>query len=149
MTGLMKKVATLAITLACTATAAGPPMTYAGAPGKEPVEIKVRVTEKGFLDEKGQPYTAKNILNIPNGALVTITFVFSKEMSSLAVGDTHQVAIKSEDGWKQETGKLWIMSQESSVTFRAGQDGRTHYRAYCILDCIGMEHLTKLLIHVV
>jgi hypothetical protein len=149
MTSLLKRVGTLVTTLAFAATAAGPAMTYAGAPDKEPVEIKVRVTEKGFLDEKGRPYTAKNVLNIPNGALITITFVFSEELTSLAVGDTDQVAIKSEDGWKQETGKLWTMSQESSVTFRAGRNGRTQYRAYCILDCIGMEHLTKLLIHVV
>jgi hypothetical protein len=149
MTSMMKRVGILVTTLTFAATVAGPAMTYAGAPDKLPVEIKVRVTEKGFLDEKGRPYTAKNMLNIPNGALITITFVFSEELTSLAVGDTHQVAIKSEDGWKQETGKLWIMSQEASLTFRAGENGRTQYRAYCILDCIGMEHLTKLLIHVV
>ncbi|WP_455388221.1 hypothetical protein [Petrachloros mirabilis] len=149
MTSMMKRVGTLVTTLAFAATVAGPAMTYASGRDKAPIEIKVRVTEKGFLDEKGRPFTAKNTLNIPNDALITITFVFSEELTSLAVGDTHQVAIKSEDGWKQETGKLWIMSQESSLTFRAGENGRTQYRAYCILDCIGMEHLTKLIIDVV
>jgi hypothetical protein len=38
------------------------------------------------------------------------------------------------------------MSRESSVTFRAGENSRLRYRAYCILDCIGMEHLTNLII---
>ena len=143
------RLATMVTTLALAVTVAGPATMHAAAPDKIPIEIKIRVTEKGFLDEKGKLYTAKNMLNIPNGTLVTITFVFSEELTSLAVGDTHQVALQSEDGWKQETGKIWIMSQESSVTFHAGENGRTRYRAYCILDCIGMEHLTNLLIQVV
>jgi len=42
--------------------------------------------------------------------LVTITFVFGEELTGLVVGDTHQVAIKSEDAWIQESGNLWIMN---------------------------------------
>ena len=87
-------------------------------------------------------------MNIPKGMLVTIMFVFGEELTGLALGDTHQVAIKSEDAWIQENGNLWIMNRESSLTFRTGENGRTHYHAYCILDYIGMEHLAKLLIHV-
>lgn len=81
--------------------------------------------------------------------MVKITFVFGEDMTSLAVGDTHQITIRAEDGWKQETGSVWVMNRESSVSFLAGEKNRTHYRAYCILDCIGMEHLTNLLIQVV
>lgn len=133
----------LAFFMAMTAV---PAVTSAGA---GPLEIKVRVTEKGFLDDKGKPYTAKHVLTIPRGTVVTVTFVFSEDLTSLAIGDTHQVAIRAEDGWKQETGPIWIMNRESSTTFRAGENGRTQYRAYCILDCIGMEHLAKLFIQVV
>ena len=146
--GIMR-LAIMVTTLAWAATVTSPATIHATAPDKAPIEIKVRVSEKGFLDEKGKAYTAKNTLKIPNGTLVTITFVFSEEMTSLAVGDTHQIALRSEDGWKQETGKIWIMSREASLTFRTGENGRTQYRAYCILDCIGMEHLTNLLIQVV
>ena len=149
MKSIATRIATMVTALVFTGMIAAPAATYAGTASTAPVEIKVRVSEKGFVDEKGKAYTAKNMLKIPNGTLVTITFVFSEEMTSLAVGDTHQITLRSEDGWKQETGKIWIMSRETSVSFRAGENGRTQYRAYCILDCIGMEHLTNLLIQVV
>lgn len=149
MIHVVKKLGTVLTTLAFAATVTGPAMTYASTTDKTSVTIKVRVSEKGFLDEKGKAYTAKNMLKIPKGAAVTITFVFAEDLTSLAVGDTHQIAIKSDDGWKQETGQIWIMSRESSVSFIAGENGRTNYRAYCIVDCIGMEHLTNLLIQVV
>ena len=143
------RIATMITALAFTGMIAAPAATYAVTAGTAPVEIKVRVSEKGFIDEKGKAYTAKNMLKIPNGTLVTITFVFSEDMTSLAIGDTHQIAIQSDDRWKEETEKLWIMNRQASITFRAGENGRTQYRAYCILDCIGMEHLTNLLIQVV
>ena len=146
---MIKQLTTLFTILTFTAIWAGPAMTYAAAPEKAPIEIKIRVSEKGFLDEKGKPYSAKRGLQVPKDTPVKITFVFSEELTSLAVGDTHQIAIKSEDGWKQETGSIWIMSREASVSFLAGENGRMQYRAYCILDCIGMEHLTNLLIQVV
>ncbi len=149
MTQMMKRLATMVTMLAFAATVAGPAMTYAATPEKAPVEIKVRVSEKGFLDEKGRPYGAKRALQVPKDTVVKITFVFGEDMTSLAVGDTHQITIKAEDGWKQETGSVWVMNRESSVSFLAGEKGRTQYRAYCILDCIGMEHLTNLLIQVV
>ncbi len=146
---MMNRVAAVIIALAMAATlAGGPAMVYAAAPEKAPVEIKVRVSEKGFLDEKGKLYSAKRVLTVPRDAVVIITFLFGEDLTSLAVGDTHQIAVKSEDGWKQETGSIWIMNRESSLTFRAGENGRTQYRAYCILDCIGMEHLTNLIIQV-
>ncbi|MDO9116934.1 MAG: hypothetical protein Q7U39_03190 [Nitrospira sp.] len=146
---MMNRVAAVIIALAMAAAlAGGPAMVYAAAPEKAPVAIKVRVSEKGFLDEKGKLYSAKRVLTVPKDAVVTITFLFGEDLTSLAVGDTHQIAVKSEDGWKQETGSIWIMNRESSLTFRAGENGRTQYRAYCILDCIGMEHLTNLIIQV-
>jgi hypothetical protein len=143
------RLATMVTILALAATVAGPATMHAAAPDKASMEIKVHVSEKGFLDEKGKPYSAKRLLNVPKDTLVTITFVFDEELTSLAVGDTHQMTLQSEDGWKQETDKIWIMSRESSITFLAGENGRTRYRAYCILDCIGMEHLSNLLIQVV
>ncbi len=149
MRAMLKQLTTLFTILTFTTIWAGPALTYAAAPEKAPIEIKVRVSEKGFLDEKGKPYSAKRGLQVPKDTPMKITFVFSEELTSLAVGDTHQIAIKSEDGWKQETGSIWIMSREASVSFLAGENGRLQYRAYCILDCIGMEHLTNLLIQVV
>lgn len=145
---MITRVAALIVALAIAATLAGPVMTYAAAPEKAPVEIKVLVSEKGFLDENGKRYSAKRVLIIPKDAVVTITFVFGEDLTSLAVGDTHQIAVKADDGWKEESGSIWIMNRESSVTFRAGENGRTQYRAYCILDCIGMEHLTNLIIRI-
>lgn len=145
----MFRVSAVVVVLAFAAGLCGPALTIAVAQDKAPLEIKVRVSEKGFLDENGKLYSAKRLLQVPKDTPVTLTFVFAEELTSLAVGDAHQVAIKSEDGWKQETGQIWIMSRESRVSFIAGENGRTRYRAYCILDCIGMEHLTNLLIQVV
>jgi len=142
-------IATIVTALAFTGMIAAPTATYAVTTTTAPVEIKVRVSEKGFIDDKGKPYTAKNTLKVSQGTPVTITFVFSEDMTSLAVGDTHQIAIQSNNGWKEETEKLWIMNRQASIAFRAGENGQTHYRAYCMLDCIGMEHLTNLFIEVV
>lgn len=147
MKSIATRIGTIVTALAFTVMIAASGVTYAAVP--PPMEIKVRVSEKGFTDEKGKAYSAKNMLKIPNGTPVTITFVFGEDLTSLAVGDTHQIEIRSDNGWKEETGKLWIMSRQASVTFRAGENGITQYRAYCILDCIGMEHLTNLLIQVV
>lgn len=147
MTRIATRIVSTITALALTGMIVTPAVTYAAGPA--PIEIKVRVSEKGFADEKGTLYTAKRMLKIPNGTPVTITFVFSEELTSLAVSDTHQIAIRSDNGWKEETEKLWIMNKRASVTFRAGENGQTQYRAYCILDCIGMEHLTNLVIQVV
>jgi hypothetical protein len=122
---------------------------YAGTGDQAPVEITVRVNEKGFLDDKGRLYGPKNPLRVSKGTLLKVTFLFSEEMTSLAIGDTHQIAIKAEDGWKEETGKIWILNKKAGIEFQAGENGRTRYRAYCILDCLGMEHLTNLVIEVI
>jgi hypothetical protein len=111
------------------------------------VEITVRVNEKGFLDQNGKVFGPKNILTLPHGKVVRMTFVFDEKMSSLAYGDTHQVAITG-DGLTKESEKFWMFSQQASVIFQTGEEG-AQYRAYCILDCIGMKHLTNLLINVV
>jgi len=79
---------------------------------------------------------------------VRITFVFDEDMASLAYGDTHQVAITGNEGWTEESQKIWVFSQKASITFQSGKEGN-QYRAYCILDCIGMEHLNNLLISVI
>jgi len=144
----MKRWGTIVTTFAIAATLTAPAIPHAAAPDKAPVEIKVLVSEKGFLDEKGKLYSAKRVLTVPKDAVVTITFLFGEDLTSLAVGDTHQIAVKADDGWKEESGSIWIMNRESSVTFRAGENGRTQYRAYCILDCIGMEHLANLIIRI-
>lgn len=111
------------------------------------MEITVKVNQKGFLDQKGKVFTKKNILHLPKGKVVRINFVFDESLTSLAYGDTHQVAITGENG-TQESGIIWAWEQRSSITFQVGEEG-TKYRAYCILDCIGMEHLNNLVIHVV
>ena len=113
------------------------------------VEVTVKVTQKGFLDHHNKPFGPKNPLKLPKGKVVRITFEFSEKMTSLAFGDTHQVAIISKDGWELEAKKIWMWETKASVSFLAGEEGRTSYRAYCIVDCIGMDHLKNLVIHVV
>jgi len=118
-------------------------------PANIEVEITIKVNQDGFLDHRNRPMGPKNPLRIPKGKVVRITFKFNEKMTSLAYGDTHQFAIISKDGWEQETGKIWMFEQDTSVTFLAGENGRMTYRAYCILDCIGMKHLKNLVIEVV
>ena len=115
---------------------------------KVDVEITVKVNQKGFIDQKGKTFDEKNILKIPKDKLVRITFVFDENLTSLAYGDTHQVAITGAEGWTKETQKIWALNQRAHVIFQSGNKG-TQYRAYCILDCIGMEHLNNLIIRVV
>lgn len=149
MKGIMKRFATGITTLAFAAALAAPAVSDANGHEKAPLDIKVRVSEKGFFDEKGKPYGGKRLLQVPKDTMVNITFVFGEDLTSLAAGDTHQITVRAEDGWKQETSPLWMMNRESTVSFLAGEKGRMQYRAYCILDCIGMEHLTNLFIQVV
>ena len=111
------------------------------------LEITVRVNQKGFLDQKGKVFSPKNVLSLPQGKVVRITFVFDEKMNSLAYGDTHQVALTG-DGLTKESGKIWMFNQKTSIAFQVGEKG-AKYRAYCILDCIGMEHLNNLVIQVV
>lgn len=126
-----------------------PPTAYAATPATAPMEIKIWVNEKGFLDERGKPYGPKHPLKIAKGTRVALTFVFGESVQSLAIGDTHQVAIMAEDGWRVESGKIWFLNRQTSLDFLAGEDGRSLYRVACILDCLGMEHLTNLVINVV
>lgn len=149
MNQIMTRLATGITALAFAATLAAPAFAYATGPDKAPMEIKVRVNEKGFLDEKGKPYGGKRLLQVPKDTVVKLTFVFGEDLTSLAAGDTHQISVRAEDGWKQESAPLWIMNRESTISFLTGDKGRMQYRAYCILDCIGMEHLTNLIIQVV
>jgi len=124
-------------------------LAFSKSEGNDPIEIKVKVTQNGFLDQRGKPYGPKNPLKIPEGKLARITFVFSENMTSLAYGDTHQVAIMSkEKQWTKESEKIWMFNQTASVTFRTGKEGEK-YRGYCIVDCLGMDHLNNLVIQVV
>ncbi len=125
------------------------PLAWASSPISQNVDVEmtVRVNQKGFLDQKGKVFGPKNTLKLPHGKTVRLTFVFDEEMTSLAHGDTHQVEITG-DGWEKESEKFWIFSQKASITFQIGEKG-VQYRAFCILDCIGMEHLKNLVIQVV
>ena len=116
---------------------------------EETVEIVVKVNEKGFFNASNRPLGPKNPLKIPANQMVKLTFVFDEAINSLAIGDVHQIAVAAEDKWTIESEKIWVLHKKSSVTFRAGENGRMRYRAYCILDCIGMEHLNNLVIEVV
>lgn len=113
------------------------------------LEVKIRVSEKGFLDARGRLFGPKHPLKVPDGKLVRLTFVFDESVSSLAIGDTHQIAIVADDGWILESKKIWMFHRKTSVLMTAGENGRKTYRAYCIVDCLGMEHLTNLAIEVV
>lgn len=113
------------------------------------LEVKIRVSEKGFLDEKGRTFGPKHPLKVPDGSLVKLTFVFDESVSSLAIGDTHQIAIVADDGSSLESEKIWMFNRATTVHMTAGEQGRKTYRAYCIVDCLGMEHLNNLVIEAV
>lgn len=113
------------------------------------LELIVKVTEKGFFDVKDKLIGPKNPLKVSKDTMVKIVFVFDEALSSLAMGDVHQMAITADDRWTIESDKIWFFNQKTSLTFIAGEDGRTQYRGYCIIDCIGMDHLKNLVIKVV
>jgi hypothetical protein len=113
------------------------------------MELTVNVSEKGFFDEKGKLLGPKNPLKVPKGKKITIIFVFEEALNSLAIGDVHQIAITADDGWTMESDKIWVFNRKSTVTFVPGESGRKQYRAYCTVDCIGMDHLNNLVIRVV
>jgi hypothetical protein len=124
-------------------------LTSAFAESKPDLELVIKVNEKGFFDEKDKLLGPKNPLEVPKGKRVKIVFVFDESVKSLAIGDVHQIAITADDGWTVESDKIWFFNQKTSVTFIVGENGRTHYRGYCIIDCIGMDHLNNLVIKVV
>ena len=113
------------------------------------VQVIVKVNENGFFDEGDRLLGPKNPLLVPKGKRVTLTFVFDEAVNSLAIGDVHQLALTADDGWTIESEKMWFFNQHASVTFVAGEKGRKQYRGYCIIDCIGMDHLNNLVIRVV
>ena len=115
---------------------------------KVDVEITVKVNQKGFVDQKGKMFGGKNMLKLPKNTVVRITFVFDENLTSLAYGDTHQVAITGSEWWTKESQKIWMFNKQAQVTFKTGEEG-SQYRAFCIIDCIGMEHLNNLVIRVV
>jgi len=119
------------------------------AESKPDLELIVKVNEKGFFDEKDKLLGPKNPLEVSKGQTVKIVFVFDEAVKSLAIGDVHQIAISADDGWTIESEKIWVFNQKASVTFIVGENGRTHYRGHCIIDCIGMDHLNNLVIKVV
>lgn len=116
---------------------------------KYDVEVTVKVNEKGFFDEKNRLLGPQHPIKVPKGKRVKVTFVFDEAPLSLAIGDVHQLAVTADDGWTIESEKIWVFHPETSVTFVAGEGGKKQYRAYCIIDCIGMDHLNNLVIKVV
>ena len=112
------------------------------------LELVVKVSEKGFFNEKGKLIGPKNPLEVSKGQRVKIIFVFDEALNSLAIGDVHQIAITADDLWTIESEKIWFWNQQTSLTFLAGEEGRMHYRGHCIVDCIGMDHLKNLVINV-
>ncbi len=139
-----------ALSFVAMATMIVQPMVSLPAMAAEPtLEVKIRVSEKGFLDEKGRTFGPKHPLKVPDGAVVKLTFVFDESVSSLAIGDTHQIAIVADDGSSQESEKIWMFHRTASLLMTVGEKGRKAYRAYCVVDCLGMEHLNNLAIEVV
>ena len=113
------------------------------------MELTVNVSERGFFDEKDKLLGPQNPLKVPKGKKITIIFVFDEAFNSLAIGNVHKIAVTADDGWTKESGKIWILNQKTSVTFMAGKSGRKQYRAYCTIDCIGMDYLNNLVVRVV
>jgi hypothetical protein len=139
----------LAVILAYALLSLHVPFASASDHGKPELEITVRVNQKGFLDEKNRVLGQSNPLKLPAGKVVKLTFVFDEDINTLAIGDVHQIAVVSDGGFSVESEKIWLLHKKSSVTFEAGEHGRTRYRAYCTLDCIGMDRLNNLVIEVV
>jgi len=119
------------------------------ADSKPDLELIVKVNEKGFFDEKDKLLGPKNPLKVAKGQTIKIVFVFDEAVKSLAIGDVHQIAITAEDKWTVESEKIWFFNRKEDITFIAGENGRTQYRGFCIIDCIGMDHLNNLVIQVV
>jgi len=119
------------------------------ADSKPDLELIVKVNEKGFFDEKDKLLGPKNPLKVSKGTTVKIVFVFDEAVKSLAIGDVHQIAITADDNWTVESDKIWFFNRKASMTFLVGENGRTQYRGFCIIDCIGMDHLNNLVIQVV
>ena len=139
----------LAVILAYALLSVHVPFASASDHGKPELEITVRVNQKGFLDEKNRVLGPSNPLKLPAGKVVKLMFVFDEDIDTLAIGDVHQIAVVSDGGFSVESEKIWLLHKKSSVTFEAGEHGRTRYRAYCTLDCIGMDRLNNLVIEVV
>ncbi len=139
----------LAIALAYVLASLYAPIAAADSHGKPELELTVRVSQKGFLDEKNRVLGPSYPLKVPAGKVVRLTFVFDEDINSLAIGDVHQIAVVADGGFSVETEKIWLLHKKSSVEFEAGEHGRTRYRAYCTLDCIGMDRLNNLVIAVV
>ena len=99
------------------------------------------------IERNCKPYGGSECCRSPKDTMVKITFVFGEELTSSRLREIPSDRLPAEDGWKQETSPLWMMNRESTVSFLAGEKGRMQYRAYCILDCIGMEHLTNPIDH--
>ncbi len=149
MKGKMARLFSVLSLVAMTTLLVQPIVSFPAMAAGPSLEVKIRVNEKGFLDEKGRVFGPKHPLKVPDGKLVKITFVFDESVSSLAIGDTHQIAIIADDGWSLESEKIWMFHTKTSVLMTAGEKGRKTYRAYCIVDCLGMEHLNNLPIEVV
>jgi hypothetical protein len=113
------------------------------------LEVTIRVNEQGFFNNNGRLLGPQQPLTLPKGRRVKMTFLFDEALSSLAIGDTHQIAISAEDGWRIEGEPIRVFHQKTSVTFEVGANGRNTYRGYCILNCIGMNHLKNFTIKVV
>ncbi len=113
------------------------------------MELTVKVSERGFFDEKDTLLGPQNPLKVPKGKRIKIIFVFEEALNSLAIGNVHQIAITADDGWTIESDKIWVFNRKSTVTFVPGESGRNQYRAYCTVDCIGMDQLNNLVIRVV
>ena len=144
-----RRILALAVILAYALLGLHVPFASASEHGKPELEITVRVNQKGFFDEKNRVLGPSRPLKLPAGKMVKLTFVFDEDINTLAIGDVHQIAVVSDGGFSVETEKIWLLNKKSSVTFEAGEHGRTRYRAYCTLDCIGMDRLNNLAIEVV
>lgn len=143
------RILALAVTLAYALAGLHVPIAAADSHGKPELELTVRISQKGFLDEKNRLLGPTHPLRLPAGKMVRLTFVFDEDINSLAIGDVHQISVVADGGFSVETEKIWLLHKKSSVEFEAGEHGRTRYRAYCILNCIGMDRLNNLVIEVV
>jgi hypothetical protein len=139
----------LAVVLAYALCSLHVPIASADAHGKPDIELTIRVNQKGFFDERNKAFGPRHPLKLHAGKVVRLTFLFDEDINTLAIGDVHQIAVVSDGGFSVETEKIWLLHKKSSVTFEAGEQGRMRYRAYCTLDCIGMDRLNNLVIDVV
>lgn len=98
--------------------------------------VLLKVTEKGFLDEKGHPL--KHVLKIPKGSRIKIVFEYADK-----TGDVHEFGLLFDSGEEIYSNPVSEKNLKTELVFFANAHGE-RFELYCILGCTAMDKLTDL-----